>query len=69
MFLETIQHFLNVLITLSRSSLQFLFDGTSHFLGLLLETQASLFNALQLQSKIIYYNSCLERQDINFTKQ
>lgn len=51
MFLEAIQHSLDILITLSRSSLQFLFDGASHFLGLLLETQTSLFNTLQLQYK------------------
>lgn len=51
MFLETIQHPLNVLITLGSGSFQLLLDGASDFLGLLLQTQASLFDTLQLQKK------------------
>lgn len=49
MFLETIQHSLDIFVALSRGSLQFLLNGASHFLGLLLQTQASLLNTLQLQ--------------------
>lgn len=52
MFFETLQHSLDIFVTLSRSSLQFFLDSASHFLGLLLETQTSLLNTLQLQRKV-----------------
>jgi len=52
MLLETIQHSLDIFVTLSRGSFQFLLDSASHFLGLLLETQTSLLNTLQLQRKV-----------------
>lgn len=46
--LEAIQHSLDILIALSRGSLQLLLDGASHFLSLLLETQTCLLDTLQL---------------------